>query len=96
MVCFRESQVHNKAKILSAHGMNPNKKYWHDEIGFNFRLTNIQAALGLGQLERIESILKSKNKVTKIYEKLLSNNSLLNFSKYPSILKVHIGCLLSS
>lgn len=75
MVCFKENHIHTKAKILSAHGMNPKKRYWHDQVGFNFRLTNIQAALGLGQLERIESFLESKIRLANIYQELLSKNS---------------------
>ena len=34
------------------------KKYWHDEIGFNFRLTNMQAAIGYTQLENANSFIK--------------------------------------
>ncbi len=81
MVCFKENQIHSKAKILSAHGMNPKKRYWHDQIGFNFRLTNVQAALGLGQLERIESFLKSKISLANVYQELLSKNSSFKFQK---------------
>ena len=40
--------------------MDKQKRYWHDELGYNFRMTNIQAALGLGQLERIEEFIYSK------------------------------------
>ena len=34
--------------------MSTTKKFWHDQIGYNYRLTNLQAAIGLGQLENIE------------------------------------------
>ena len=37
--------------------MSITKKFWHDQIGYNYRLTNLQAAIGLGQLENIEKIL---------------------------------------
>ena len=60
MVIFKEKFLANKAKIFRDHGMNPDKKYWHDYIGYNYRLTNIQAALGLAQLEQLNSILEKK------------------------------------
>ena len=47
--------------------------FLHHEIGFNFRLTNIQAAIGLAQLERIEEIKRKKDKIHKFYQELFSN-----------------------
>ena len=44
---FRKSFI--VAKKLRDHGMNL-KKYWHDYVGFNYRMTNLQAALGLAQM----------------------------------------------
>ena len=38
--------------------MDKNRRYWHNYIGYNFRMTNMQAAIGLGQLERFNEILK--------------------------------------
>ena len=46
--------------------MNPLKKYWHDEVGFNFRMTNMQAAIGLAQLEQANFFIKEKLKFKKI------------------------------
>ena len=81
MVCFKDHNSYLKAKKLSAHGMDPNKKYWHDELGFNFRMTNIQAALGLGQLERIEEFIKSKLIISNLYKKYLSSERNIIFQQ---------------
>ena len=54
--------------------MNVNKKYWHDEIGFNFRMTNMQAALGLSQLKNIKYVIKKKMEIGKYYYKKLHKN----------------------
>lgn len=81
MICFKEKEMYKKAKKLAAHGMDPDKKYWHNFVGFNFRLTNLQAALGLGQLERIDSFIKSKQKIASIYRRYLEKNPLINFQE---------------
>jgi len=73
MLLFRNKEVYEYAKILRDHGMTPGKKYWHDQIGFNYRLTNIQAAIGVGQMERIEFILEKKRKVASLYKNILVN-----------------------
>ena len=40
------------------HGMRPERRYWHEEPGFNFRMTNLQAAIGCAQLERMDELLR--------------------------------------
>ena len=84
MVCFKDKNTFLKAKKLSSHGMDPQKRYWHDELGFNFRMTNIQAALGLGQMERIDEFIKAKLIIASYYKKYLSANDNINFQKVSS------------
>ena len=81
MVCFKDRNNYLKAKKLSSHGMDPQKRYWHDELGFNFRMTNIQAALGLGQLERIDEFINSKIIISNYYKKYLSSVNYIRFQK---------------
>tara|TARA_B100000963_G_scaffold361176_1_gene395277 strand:- start:86 stop:1219 length:1134 start_codon:yes stop_codon:yes gene_type:complete len=52
-------------------------RYNHDDIGWNYRMTNLQAALGCGQLKNIKKIVKRKREVGNIYYKYLKNNSQL-------------------
>ena len=49
-----------KMRILCNHGMSMNKKYWHDYVGYNYRMTNLQAAIGLAQLEYIDTIHENR------------------------------------
>ena len=58
MVVFREKKLSAFSKIIRDHGMNPDRRYWHDYVGSNYRLTNIQAAIGVSQLNRINKIIK--------------------------------------
>jgi len=56
------------------------QRFIHDEIGWNYRMTNIQAALGLAQLERLDENIKKKKKIGKKYLSLLKD---LNRVKLP-------------
>lgn len=49
------------------------RRFYHEEIGDNFRMTNLQAAIGLNQVERIESIVRRKRQIAANYHELLSN-----------------------
>lgn len=67
MVLFQNSKIAEKARILRDHGMNPNKRYWHDVVGFNYRLTNLQSAIGVAQMERLSDILVKKKIIAQSY-----------------------------
>jgi perosamine synthetase len=73
MLVFRESSMRDRAKMLRDHGMSPERRYWHDEVGYNYRLTNIQAAIGLAQMEKIEFFVGRKRWIAEQYSKRLSN-----------------------
>jgi perosamine synthetase len=88
MACFKQKKHFNKAKLLRGHGMSEKKRYWHDIIGYNYRMTNIQAAIGLAQLENYKNIIKKKIDLSKIYNKILKKN---NFIELLPILKNQIN-----
>ncbi|MBL8833896.1 MAG: aminotransferase class I/II-fold pyridoxal phosphate-dependent enzyme [Rhodospirillales bacterium] len=67
MVVFKDDAVAARARMLRDHGMNPAKRYWHDEVGFNYRLTNLQAAIGCAQLEQIDGFLARKKSIAARY-----------------------------
>ena len=73
MVVTNDSDFAERMKIFRDHGMSPNRRYWHTVLGFNYRMTNLQAALGVAQLERIESILARKRQIASNYQKELTN-----------------------
>lgn len=56
-----------RARLLRDHAMDPNRRYWHGEIGFNYRITNMQAALGVAQLERLDEFLARKREIATVY-----------------------------
>jgi len=68
-----DERLSEKMKILRDHGMNPNRKYWHDVIGFNYRMTNLQAALGVAQLQKIDHLIDNKRKIARLYANFLKD-----------------------
>jgi perosamine synthetase len=63
----------DRARFLRDHAMDPNRRYWHGEIGFNYRITNIQAALGVAQLERLDEFLERKRAIAAAYRAALED-----------------------
>lgn len=57
----------DRARLLRDHAMDPKRRYWHGEIGFNYRITNMQAALGVAQLERLDEFLARKREIAAVY-----------------------------
>lgn len=64
-------ELDEKMRVLRDHGMSKTKRYWHDVIGYNYRMTNLQAAIGLAQLERIGDIHTNRRKYENNYKSLL-------------------------
>ena len=83
MVIFKNKEKFNKAKLLRDHGMSRNKKYWHEFVGFNYRMTNLQAAVGVAQMERFNEIISRKQEIFKFYyENLINFNGIYRLPMY--------------
>jgi len=59
-------------------------RYIHNEIGYNFRLTNIQAALGVAQLEQLPVFIEKKRHIYEMYQKCIDNYPGLNLATVPN------------
>ena len=75
-----------KARYLISQAKNDTLNFVHNEIGYNFKLTNIHAAIGLGQLEKIDYYLKKKKEINNFYQKNIKNKKLF-FLKSPKYAK---------
>jgi len=71
-IALKDKRLFEKMTVIRNHGMNRKRFYWHTQIGHNFRLTNLQAAVGCAQLERADRILNDRKRVYKTYQKFLS------------------------
>ncbi len=65
-----------RARFLKDHAMSPVRRYFHTDAGFNYRLTNLQAALGCAQLERLEETLERRATLLGWYREELSDTSI--------------------
>ena len=72
---FRSHGITRNKNLMTRKGILPPWYYEQLELGFNYRMTDIHAALGIKQLEKIESFLIRRNDIAKSYEKRLSSNS---------------------
>lgn len=82
MVVSNNQDLLNQIKHLSTQAKSDEVYFLHDKIGFNYRMTNLQAALGIAQLEQIEKFIEIKKANYELYYKLLKEDgkySLLGF-----------------
>lgn len=71
MVLTNNKSIHEKVEILKNQGNSKSIRYFHDMLGYNYRMTNIQAAIGCSQLEIIDEILERKLLIFNLYKELL-------------------------
>jgi perosamine synthetase len=72
MVVTASRQLADRMRFLRGHGMEPGRKYYHPQLGFNYRMTALQAAIGRSQLQRIETILALKKRIASWYKERLA------------------------
>jgi len=77
MCTTNNTELDRKMRVLRDHGMSKDKRYWHDVVGYNYRMTNLQAAIGLAQVERIEIIHENRRKYENSYKDILNSNAFI-------------------
>jgi perosamine synthetase len=77
MVVTNNTKLYERAKLLKNLAHSPQRRFYHEEVGFNFRMTNLQAALGLAQLEEIDRYIRIKQHMAHAYQTQLSSISSL-------------------
>ena len=75
MFVTNDDKIYEKSLTLSNHGRSRNQKkqFWPDMIGFKYKMSNIQAAIGCAQLERIDDLISKKRKIFNFYKDNLKN-----------------------
>lgn len=67
MILTDDEEIAERCRSLRNLCFKPGKRFFHEELGFNFRMTNIQAALGLAQLEKLDEFIEKKRHIGKLY-----------------------------
>lgn len=67
MVLVKNRDHAERARSLRNLCFQPNRRFYHEALGYNFRMTNVQAAMGVGQIERIEETVKRKREIAHAY-----------------------------
>ncbi|MEO1944332.1 MAG: DegT/DnrJ/EryC1/StrS family aminotransferase, partial [Candidatus Thioglobus sp.] len=76
MLTSNNEALIKRAAYLKSQSVSASKEYWHDEIGFNFRMTNICAAIGVAQLENADEILQKKSLIAEWYQSELKETAV--------------------
>lgn len=71
MVTTDDGALAQRCRFLKDHGMSPERRYFHTELAFNYRMTNLQAALGVAQLEQIDALIGHKRRIMDVYRRAL-------------------------
>lgn len=83
MILTSDKKLAEKAKYLVSQAKDNALRYIHNDIGYNFRLTNIQAALGLAQLENFKFFKKKKDQIYQFYKNEISKIRGLSIAALP-------------
>lgn len=76
MITTNNSDLYQRARHLRDHAMSKDVRYWHTEVGYNYRMTNIQAALGLAQLEQIDDFIGARDAIISQYRLRLEGHGI--------------------
>ena len=74
MLLTNDKEIAEKAQSLRDHCFMKGRRFLHDDIGGNFRMTNLQAAVGLAQLECLDTYIKKKREMGRLYSSILSDS----------------------
>lgn len=67
MALTNDPEIARRARLLRDHGMTVGRRYWYEVVGFNYRMTNLQAAVGCAQLKRADELISAKRRVADRY-----------------------------
>lgn len=83
LVVTNDDQLADRMLMIRDHGMRKDRRYWHDVVGFNFRMTNLSAAIGCGQLENLSTIFRERSRLYGAYTERLQNLRGIQVQAFP-------------
>ena len=94
MVVTNDPTLNDRAIHFKGQGLAKHRQYWHDVIGYNYRMTNICAAIGLAQLEQIEHFLSQKRQIASWYKNKIKNSEITFHAELPDITHSYWMCTI--
>lgn len=70
-------ELAQRARFLRDHGMSKDRRYWHTEVAYNYRMTNLQAALGVSQLGQVNFFLSERARILESYRRYLEPHGIV-------------------
>jgi perosamine synthetase len=85
MLVTNSPELYEKARVLWDHGRNPktNKMFWVEQIGYKYKMSNLQAALGFAQMERINELVNKKREQFYLYQHAFASIEGLTMNPEP-------------
>jgi len=75
MFVTNNNELFQRVKSLNDHGRDPRQPFAAVEVGYKYKMSNLQAAMGLAQIERVEELVNRKREINRIYQELLAGCS---------------------
>jgi perosamine synthetase len=72
MVTTDDDELAKRLRLYRGQGVDPSRRYWFPVVGYNYRMTNIQAAIGLAQMETVETALAERQALVHLYNDALA------------------------
>ena len=77
MLTTNDDHIAKQIRLLKGQGQDPQKRYWFPVVGYNYRMTNIQAAIGYAQLENIQWHIQQRIRIAMLYKQYLQDDARL-------------------
>lgn len=92
MLVTNDETLYDRSVHFKGQGLAKHRQYWHDVVGYNYRMTNICAALGLAQLERADAFIASKREIARLYQEGLAGLPVRFHDETPDVAHVFWMC----
>lgn len=92
MVVTNDETLHDRVVHFKGQGLAKHREYWHDVVGYNYRMTNICAAIGLAQLEQVNNFLQRKLEIAAKYKKAFKKSGIEFHQSHPDVTHSYWMC----
>ena len=92
MVVTNDETLHDRVVHFKGQGLAKHREYWHDVVGYNYRMTNICGALGLAQLEQVNKFIERKQDIANRYREAFQNSNIEFHQSHPGVFHSYWIC----